>query len=143
VVIQLSFLFQFHNSYCTSTNHFIGQHEQNLHLLLPHHLPEVSAGVLQRTLGHDVLVAHITHSKLQKRYTRVGINLTARCRNCKRISYSSAWIKGVRKRKQCALWCVQKGELKHLFKLAELRTVNSSVEQHISKCCSAWSGKIA
>lgn len=57
------------------TYHFIGKHEDDLCLLLPDHLPEVSAGVLQWTLGHNELVHCLIHSELHNMYTRdYGVN---------------------------------------------------------------------
>ena len=44
---------------------FIGEHEDDGDVLLPDHLPEVGAGVLQRALGHNVLVCVCCHCELE------------------------------------------------------------------------------
>ena len=63
---KLYFFVDMQYNWCTllHTYHFIGKHEYDLCLLLPDHLPKVGAGMLQWTLGHNVLVHSLIHSKL-------------------------------------------------------------------------------
>ena len=57
---------QYHNkSQSIITYHFIGNHDDEVDSLLPHHLPEISTSVFQRALGHDVAILPSAYSELQ------------------------------------------------------------------------------
>lgn len=54
------------------TYHFISDHDNDMYILFPDHLPEVSTGLLQRSLGHDVVVILVVDFKLIV-YDRKGV----------------------------------------------------------------------
>lgn len=47
-----------------ATDQFVGDHEDEMYSLLPHHLPEVGARILQRALAHHVVTLLLVHRKL-------------------------------------------------------------------------------
>ena len=51
-------------TYCISTYHFIGNHDDEMDSLLPNHLPKVGTGVFERALGHDVAILPSTYCEL-------------------------------------------------------------------------------
>ena len=38
---------------------FVGEHDDDLYLFLPNHLPEVSTGVFEGPLGNDVMMSRV------------------------------------------------------------------------------------
>lgn len=45
--------------------HFIGDHDNEMHPLLPNHLPKVSAGVFKRTLSYNIAILSSIYCKLK------------------------------------------------------------------------------